>query len=764
MLPLIVFSLSGFAALLYQVLWQRLLVIFSGADVFSVTVTVAAFMAGLGLGSLTGGHVADRLTARANVLAFAAAELGVGLFGLVSKYLYYDLLYTRFPQLAANNAVAASVLFITLLLPTFLMGVSLPLLVRGLARTLRATPRVVGLLYGCNTLGAAAGAFAAPWILIPRFGLEQSLWIAAAINVACAALATSIASADPQVDANPTLSAHREEDVRSQAADAMTFRTWVALYGLTGLIALSLELAWFRFLGVLLKSTAFTFGTLLALYLAGLGAGAAVGALSVGRSRRPGATFCAMQYTVTLYVAVSVTVLVLMIGAGHPSELVRFLGSYEPVNVYDTLSRAQRFGWFSEDARPILIDFAVLYLVLPFALIGPPTFLMGMSFAYLQKASQGDLRRVGRRLGTLLASNIAGGVIGAMVTGWLLLAVLGTAGTLKAIVALGTIVAWPYARVMWPRGDRRRIYGTVVAAAVSTVAVVVMPGSSALWARLHATSPARVLFDEDGAGLSLLKFENRISAGAVEVYVNGLGQSWLPYGSIHTALGALPVFIHPAPTDVAIIGLGSGDTAFGAAGRAEIQRIVSIEILGAQRRTLERLLQFQRYPGLLAILSDRRIEHRVGDGRAYLSQAGRSFDIIEADALRQSSAYAGNLYSREYFTVLAHHLKPGGYAVTWAPTERVRATFLSVFPHVLSLAGGEIYIGSDAPIAFDPAVAAQRMAAVRHYYESAGVDVVNVFRPYLESGTRRFMPGDPRQLAGLNTDVFPRDEFALPFW
>lgn len=273
-----------------------------------------------------------------------------------------------------------------------------------------------------------------------------------------------------------------------------------------------------------------------------------------------------------------------------------------------------------------------------------------------------------------------------------------------------------------------------------------------------------MLFDEDGAGLSLLKFENRVSAGAVEVYVNGLGQSWLPYGNIHTALGVLPVFIHPAPTDVAIIGLGSGDTAFGVAGRAEIQRIVSIEILGAQRRTLERLLQFQRYPGLLAILSDRRIEHRVGDGRAYISQAGRSFDIIEADALRPSSAYAGNLYSREYFTVVARHLKPGGYAVTWAPTERIRATFLSVFPHVLSLGGGEIYIGSDAPIAFDPAGVAQRVAAVRHYYESAGVDVGGLIRPYLVHGARRFTPEHPRTRAGLNTDVFPRDEFALPFW
>jgi spermidine synthase len=270
------------------------------------------------------------------------------------------------------------------------------------------------------------------------------------------------------------------------------------------------------------------------------------------------------------------------------------------------------------------------------------------------------------------------------------------------------------------------------------------------------------LFDEDGAGLSLLKFERTSPASTVEVYVNGLGQSWLPYGNIHTALGALPVFIHPAPADVAIIGFGSGDTAFAAAGRAEVQRLLSIEILGAQRRTLERLLQVQRYPGLLAVLSDPRIDHRVGDGRAYIARSGRSFDGIEADVLRPSSAYAGNLYSREYFAMLARHLKPGGYGVTWAPTERIRATFVAVFPHVLSL-GGDIYIGSNAAIPFDPIAVAARAAAVRYYYESAGVDIAGLLRPYLETTPQRFAPGDARKAADFNTDMFPRDEFALPF-
>lgn len=766
MFPLIVFFLSGFAALVYQVIWQRLLVIFSGADVYSVTIIVAAFMAGLGVGSLAGGVAADRLGVRTNFLAFAVAELLIGMFGLGSKWLFYDTLYTRYPHLAASHAQAAAVLFASLLIPTFLMGVSLPLLSRGVAGSLRVAPRVIASLYGCNTLGAAFGAAATTWVLVPAFGLDRSLRIAAALNVICAVLAIRLAmSAPPAPDGEATRtmpSAPDATDAVTSDISVLPFRTWSVLYALTGFVALGLEIAWFRFLGVLLKSTSFTFGTLLAVYLAGLGAGAVVGARRVRRSRRPGLMCLALQYGVAAYAALSVTAVIALIGAGHPIKLVRFLGSYEPPNVHEILSQAMQLGWFSGDAAGALVELAVLYIVVPAVLIGPPTFLMGLGFAYLQKASLGDLRHVGRHLGILLASNIVGGVLGTVLTGWLLLPSLGTSGTFKALVMMCAVLAWPFARLLWPDNGRRRLFAVLGAAFTTAVLVLSIPASDRLWARLHATAPSHILFDEDGAGLSLLKFSGTNSQ-AVEVYVNGLGQSWLPYGNIHTALGALPAFIHPAPTEMALIGLGSGDTAFAALGRPALQRLTSIEILGAQRRTLERVLTFQQYPGLLRVLSDPRIEHLVGDGRAYLNQSRRLFDIIEADALRPSSAYAGNLYSREYFTLLRSRLKPGGFGVTWAPTERSLETFLSVFPHALAFPG-DILIGSESPIPYDLGTLERRIAEARTYYEATGLDIRLLLQPHLATPPRVFGPDASRGFADFNSDLFPRDEFALPFW
>src|SRR5262245_35394946 len=127
-----VFFLSGLAALLYQVVWQRMLAIFSGSDVYSSTIIVAAFMAGLGLGNLAGGHLADRFSSRRNLLMFVAAEAAIGAYALVSPWLLYEVLYHQVAPFTPSTAASAGILFAALLWPTFFMGMSLPLLARAL--------------------------------------------------------------------------------------------------------------------------------------------------------------------------------------------------------------------------------------------------------------------------------------------------------------------------------------------------------------------------------------------------------------------------------------------------------------------------------------------------------------------------------------------------------------------------------------------------------------------------------------------------------
>ena len=273
---LIIFFASGFSALLYQVIWQRMLGFFSGADVYSVTIIVAAYMAGMGIGSLTGGYLADRLSRRGNLALFASVELGIALFALGSKGLYYDWLYQRLAHLASSPPLMAAVLFFSLLIPTFCMGVSLPALARALTRSIEMAAGTIGALYGVNTLGAAVGAGVTTWIFLRQYSFETILLIGAGINALVALTAFPLARFLMRPGGvQPSRAASRTAPDEPARTDQATIRqlpvpVWVALYGLSGFIALSLEILWFRMLGVMLKSTAFTFGTLLTIFLSGL--------------------------------------------------------------------------------------------------------------------------------------------------------------------------------------------------------------------------------------------------------------------------------------------------------------------------------------------------------------------------------------------------------------------------------------------------------------------------------------------------------------
>ncbi len=184
-----VFFASGTAALLYQVIWQRLLTFTTGADVYSVTIVVAAFMAGMGLGSLAGGHVADRLSGRGRLLAFAGCELAIALFAFVSASLYYDWLYAGVGQLDLSLPARGGLSFLATLWPTFFMGMSLPLATRALTDDVRQPAKWVPILYGWNTLGAACGAVLAVAVLFRSVDFVTSLWIGASVSTLCGVVA-----------------------------------------------------------------------------------------------------------------------------------------------------------------------------------------------------------------------------------------------------------------------------------------------------------------------------------------------------------------------------------------------------------------------------------------------------------------------------------------------------------------------------------------------------------------------------------------------
>ncbi|MDQ5864435.1 MAG: fused MFS/spermidine synthase, partial [Chloroflexota bacterium] len=455
------FFISGSAALLYQVIWQRVLAIFSGADIYSITIIVAAYMAGLGCGSLAGGYIADRVSIKARVAIFSLAELSIALFALVSKWLYYDLLYLQFSYLAESPAVLALVLFASLLWPTFFMGMSLPLLSRALTRRVESAAGMIGSLYAFNTLGAATGAFVATWIFARTFGFEATIQIGAALNLIAAAGAMALYPylvRTGQRDEGNAASANVErEEVVEQSTTGVTVgavgfpvQVWIAIYCLSGFVALSLEILWFRLLGVMLKSNAFTFGNLLAIYLAGLAYGTFLGIRWARTSRNPARTFFMLQAGIAAYAGLSV---ILLAGGLGNLEAMRplwtYFGGYDGIDVNVSLDALGQFFTaphvFSSDTERRALTFLMLYFVLPLALIGPPTLMMGLSFPFLQKVVQRDVATLGRRVGWLQTANIFGSMLGAVGTGWVFLRFLGLSLTLQLLLVVGGIFAMLYA-------------------------------------------------------------------------------------------------------------------------------------------------------------------------------------------------------------------------------------------------------------------------------------------------------------------------------
>jgi spermidine synthase len=728
-----------------------LLVLFSGADLYSVTIIVASFMGGMGVGHLAGGHVADRVSPRTSLFCFAGAELAIALFGFFSRALYYDFLYNRLGAAEIPAPALALLLFISLLVPTFFMGASLPLLSRALASRLERAASVIGILYGVNTLGAAAGALVSTWILLPRFGLDGSIRVGVLFNVLCALIVLPAAAGFQSRITAETRSPSGGPTSGGPSEVSFPFWIWACIFATSGLLALALEIVWFRVLAVTMKGTAFTFGTLLGVYLTGLGAGALIGSALAPRLRRPAVAFLALQAAIGAVAMFLLTAFIRF--ADNVAPLWAYLGSYEPLDIRTAVA-----GGDSASLRTLL----ALYVAIPGALVLPPTLLMGFSFPVLQRVVQTSLPRIGRRVGVLLLANVIGSMIGTALTGFLLLDRVGTAGTMRLLAMVsGVFGALAILVAVQSRGARPRRLPAIPAAVVGSAFVfvpllMVMPPSGTLWAHLHGTVVEAMAYAEDGSGLSVVNTDGRNAI----LYANGIGQGSMPYGEVHTALGALPAFIHPSPRTAAVIGLGSGDTVHAVAGRREIARVTCVEIIRGELTTLRELRRRFPYGGLLNLVEDGRIEQVFGDGRIHLRRGG-VYDIIEADALRPGSAYSGALYSDTYFALVREHLAPNGLAATWAPTQRVYNTFIRAFPYVVGMPG--ILIGSNDPIQIDRAAIEARLAdaATREYFGRAGIDISKLLATYLDAPTV-YTPAYPRQqLVDVNTDLFPKDEFDL---
>ena len=411
---------------------------------------------------------------------FAAAELAIALFSLVSRPLYYDVLYQQLGSQSVRRRWLGAVLFISLLWPTFFMGVSLPLLARrrSLPRSARHAARV-GRLYAVNTLGAAAGAFVTTWVILPAVGLDQGLRIGAAMNALCVALILPFLAGRGATWTQATLGPGTMRAPHwTRACRLSPGSSFMQFPGLSRCHSKSCGSgSWASWRRRQPSPSAPCWRSTCLASPSAHGSAASRAATTASRlygfapARAPSGCWADCWSPRLSLAAID------LYGCG------RYFGSYEAL---DRPGRARQAA-ARADACGVPVCSTSGF---PPRLLLPPTFLMGFCFPILQRIVQTDFARLGRRLGSLMVANIAGSVLGTVATGVIALDVLGTAGTLKALALVSILFA--FATLGSVARGRVRFAILLTAALLFAGVWRALPDATALWARLHGAAADRM--------------------------------------------------------------------------------------------------------------------------------------------------------------------------------------------------------------------------------------------------------------------------------
>ena len=640
------FFVSGAAGLIYEIVWTRMLSYVFGTSTYALSAVVVAYMGGLALGAVLAGRVSDRL--RSPLLAYAAIEVAIGaLGGLLILILPHLSLVDRanFALFGQNFALLTAGRFIAaigvLLIPTFLMGATLPLLSRAIVRSEAHLGGRVATLYGINTGGAVLGAFCAGFFLIKEFGLYGSEYVAVALNLVAAclgfvfwAMVRNQESADIEAKSAPV----GEEITRGSSA-RLVHMVWAAAF-LSGFVSLGCQILWSRslvFTYAYLSSTTYCFSALLGVFLCGIALGSVLIAPLADRHGDPLKLYGLLLSL--LGISLLVSLLTIYGGAGG-----NILG--------DPLSRETYELDFA-------LAFANVILQTVFA-IGIPTLLMGMSLPLAIK-SAASVSQVGRDVGVVYALNTLGAILGVIATSFVLIPSVGLTFTFELFALIDVTIG---VIVLLSRPAARRYAMAAIGAtfALSLFTMLSVPLRGDL--RAPIAKNLEQIYYREGPVATIAVYETQSSARYVfvdQASVAGTSQTML---TDQKSLAHIPMCIVRAAKAALTVGFGSGGSSYSYLRHSSLEKVHCVEIapeivaaasyLGASNH------RFLEHP-------DPRYRIIFDDARAYLQYTDETYDIIATDCTDLRYKSNANLYDLEFFMHSRARLNPGGVVVVWMP-------------------------------------------------------------------------------------------------
>ena len=657
---LVLFVGSGCAALIYEIVWFQLLQLSVGSSAVSLGILLGIFMGGMCLGSLL---LPRYISVRHHPLrVYAFLELGIGMLGVLVLFVvpWIGGAYTAIAGTGqASLFLRAIVAGVCLLPPTILMGATLP----AIARWVETTPSGVswlGYFYGGNLAGAVTGCVLAGFYLLRLFDMATATFVAVALNVVVALLALGIARAIPYV---PSAAGDR---VAATVPEARLIYVAIALSGMT---ALGAEVVWTRLLSLLFGATAYTFSLILAVFLVGLGIGSTVGSELARRVAYPRAVFgwCQLLLCVTLAWAAYAT------GSSLP---------YWPIN--PSLSTNLVFMFQLDLMRAIWVML-------------PSTILWGASFPLALGAVAQRGQDPGRLVGGVYAANTVGAIVGALVTGLVLVGTVGSQAAQQILIGVaaisgvlllvGVAPAGRATGVLPVRAAATLVVGVCVAAVLLARVVPPLPGLLVAYGRYAATWAGINQIIYSGEGITAAVAVSRTPTGVLNYHNAGKVQaSSEPQDmKLQRMLGHITTLVPENPARVLVIGCGAGVTA-GAVSidpRVTDQTIAEIEPLVPEVVST----YFSEYN--FDVVANPKVTIHLDDARHFLLTTDEMFDAVTSDPLDPWVKGAATLYTREFFEEIKAHLNPGGvvtlfvqlYESTDAAVKSEIGTFLEAFPN-----------------------------------------------------------------------------------
>ena len=657
--------LSGAASLGLEVVWSRLLKLVFGSTTLAITTILVAYMLALGLGGLVGGKFASRL--KSGVRAYGLMEVAIGLYAFA-----VPLLLGLFPEL--NRSVlgqlgfwpAAFVRFAlvlaVLVLPTVMMGATLPILVVALARGRSELARRTGLLYGVNTLGAVLGVLIVTFVGFRTLGVHGTNTAAAVLDIVVGLLAVFVVAPRLSRERVPggiaeagELNAGADAAQSSAAATSPGTRRWtpaLVSYGFVGFTALAYEVSWTRALAMVLGSSTYAFATMLAGFLAGIALGALALRSRIDRLRDP----------VAVYAGGLVLLGVLALGLCFGLQLLptAFLAAFAELGI-----SGETLVW--------------LGLLASFLIMLGPTLVLGALFPLLVRIVGKD-RSSGAAVGDVYFVNTIGSAAGAFAAGFVAIPLVGLQMTMAGAIAINFAAA-AIVLVWHSRNAGRRGFGAALIIGAASVLVLIFPPAwnaeeLALGVYYRSSSqldfglpdipmagPPReeMTFYKEGINctVSVHRPAEGIEEGGISLRLNGKTDASLSDMSTQILSGHIPFAFGAHPGRVLVIGYASGITT----GATCLYGPIRVDVCEIEPAVVEASHAFDPYNHRPLERSE--VHLILDDGRTYLSSTEQTYDVIISEPSNPWISGCANLFTEEFFAEARWALEPGGVLLQW---------------------------------------------------------------------------------------------------